>query len=99
MMVFNYFQWLFAIWTERIQSPLSSWKDRIWEYNDTSVVYANRFHFIYRLNGFLSLKMTRIPYDKPCRVWKRCKIESLLTADADLFECVLQMPIPFFSSL
>lgn len=96
MMVFNYFQWLFAIWTERIQSPLSSWEDRIWEYNDTFVVYANRFHFKYHLNGFLSLKLTRIPYDKPCKLWKNR--ESILTADADLFECVLQIPMPFFSS-
>ena len=89
---------MFAIWTERVRSPLSSWKDRIWEYNNEFVVYANRFHFLYRLNGFLSLKMSKISYDTPCGLWKRRKLETILTADADLFDdCVLQIPIPFFS--
>lgn len=58
----------------------------------------NRFHLKYHLNGFLSLKLTKISYDTSCELWKTRRMESILTADADLFENVLQIPMPFFSS-
>ena len=43
--------------------------------------------------------MTKISYDKLCKKWKTRGLETILTADADMFdECVLQIPMAFFSS-
>lgn len=64
------------------------------------ITYAYRFYFRYHLHGVLSLKMTKIPYDKPTNFWKIRGLETILTVDADMFnECVLQIPMPFFPSL
>ena len=82
-----------------MQNPLSSWKDRVWDNNNKLIVYAYRFYFRYHLNGFLSLKFTKISYDTPIKIWKNRKMESILTVDADMFdETTLQTPMPFFSS-
>lgn len=90
---------MFSIWSKKIQSPLTPWEERVWQHDGENITYAYRFYFKYHLHGFLSLKLTKISYDKPC-MSKLSKLSSILTVDSDIFDdSVFEIPIPFFKLL